>query len=34
MGDERWQVTGSAAEAHQRQPVPAIPGPSLRGSID
>jgi hypothetical protein len=34
MGDERWQVTGSAAEVYQRQLVPAISGPVPRGSID
>ena len=34
MGDERWQVTGSAAEVYQRQLVPAISGPSLGGPID
>jgi ubiquinone/menaquinone biosynthesis C-methylase UbiE len=27
MGDERWQVTGSAAEVYQRQLVPAIFAP-------
>jgi SAM-dependent methyltransferase len=27
MGDERWQVTGSAAEVYERQLVPAIFGP-------
>lgn len=27
MGDEQWQVTGSAAEVYQRELVPAIFGP-------
>jgi hypothetical protein len=32
MGDERWQVTGSAAEVYERQLVPAIFGPWAPGS--
>ena len=32
MGDERWQVTGSAAEVYERQLVPAIFGPGPPGS--
>jgi methylase of polypeptide subunit release factors len=27
MGDEQWQVTGSAAEVYERELVPAIFGP-------
>jgi hypothetical protein len=33
VADERWQVTGSAAEVYERELVPAISGPEAGATM-